>query len=144
MKWSLTSLRRLDAAKCGHPSGVFTQTTSKSTVAKSSLPSGKRPVPTPDQVKKLEQVGRELVDAAVLRRKEHAVKAWEKASLDEKRKMMDKEVQDLLRPNKPKSLERLKFEGLEAGSGYVTLTASVPTLDDLNRPKPGAFVELRR
>jgi hypothetical protein len=101
-------------------------------------------MPTAAQVKKIQEMGREMVDAVVVKQKGHTLKAWEKASLEEKRKIMDKERQDLSRPNKPKSLERLEFEGLQTDTDYVTVTPSVPTIDDSNRPKAGAFVELRR
>jgi hypothetical protein len=144
MKRSKVDLRCLHAVGSGNPRRVLIMTAAKSTVAKSSSPFGKRPTPTADQVKKIQQIGRELVDATVARQKEHAMKAWEKASLEERRKIMDSEIQDLSRPSKPKSLERLEFEALRTDGDYVTVTPSVPTIDDSNRPKPGAFVELRR
>jgi hypothetical protein len=144
MKRSGAGLRCLHAARSGNPRTISIMTAEKSRVEKKSSLSGKRPMPTAAQVKKAQQIGRELVDATVARQKGHAMKAWEKASLEERRKIVDSEIQDLSRPSKPKSLERLEFEALRTDGDYVTVTPLVPTIDDSNRPKPGAFVELRR
>ena len=143
MQCSRTSLKSFHSVKREAVRSVFKQAACKSTVAKSSS-SGIRPSPTAEQIKELEKIGRQLVDATVTRQKKHTMKAWEKASLDERRNIIDKEVQELSHPNKPKSQERLDFEALQVDTDYTAVTPFVPTIDDSNRPKPGAFVELRR
>lgn len=145
MQCSRVSLRGLHAPKRDNMRGVFKQTARKSTVAKtSSSASGIRPTLTAEQAKEAEQIARQLVDATVARQKNHTRKAWEKASLDEKRKIMDKDIRQLSYPNKLKSQERLDFEAIQPDADYTAVTPTVTTIDDSNRPKPGAFVELRR
>ncbi|KIM34179.1 hypothetical protein M408DRAFT_19125 [Serendipita vermifera MAFF 305830] len=143
MQYSKNGLRNFNTTKTKAICCISKRAAYKSTVAKTSS-SGLRPAPTVEQVKELEHIGRQLVDATVARRKKHTLKTWEKATLDEKRNILDKEMQELARPNKPKSQERLDFESLEGTSDYTSITPVIPTIDDSNRPRPGAFVELRR
>jgi hypothetical protein len=61
--------------------------------------------------------------------------------------MDDQLLQDLSRPSKPKTQEQLDFEAPTssgANTDYIDVAASLPDVGLATRPKPGAFVELRR
>jgi hypothetical protein len=118
-----------------------------STSAKKPPPTGKRPVPNAEQIKKLKKVGEKLVETIASRRQEHVAKAWEKASLEQRRKMDDQLLREISRPSKPKTQEQLDFEAPTANGAnidYIDVAASLPDVGLATRPKPGAFVELRR
>ncbi|KAG8834217.1 hypothetical protein FRC17_009363 [Serendipita sp. 399] len=70
--------------------------------------------------------------------------AWERGVLTHRKAKEDAVLGHLRQPSIPKSQERLQFEaGIVEQSGFEDLSPS-PIVEGLTRPKPGAFVELRR
>lgn len=147
MKHAATKLTRTistgrNAIRTRVPQVAFNSTSSKK-----SPPTGKRPVPNAEQIKRLKEVGEKLVETMASRRQEHEAKAWEKASLQQRRKMDDQLLKELSRPKRAKSQEQLDFEASAvnaANTDYVDVAASLPDVGLATRPRPGAFVELRR
>jgi len=147
MRHAATSLTKTAAIGQNSNRVKLFQVAFNSTSAKKPRPTGKRPVPDAEQVKKLKAVGEKLVETIASRRQEHAAKAWEKASLQQRRKMDDQLLREVSRPGKSKTQEQIDFEASTvngANTDYVDVAASLPDVGLATRPKPGAFVELRR
>jgi hypothetical protein len=147
MRHAANNLTRTAAIRRNDGRAKLFQAAFNSTSTKKPPPTGKRPVPDAEQVKRLKKVGEKLVETIASRRQEHVAKAWEKASLQQRRKMDDQLLQDLSRPSKPKTQEQLDFEAPTssgANTDYIDVAASLPDVGLATRPKPGAFVELRR
>jgi hypothetical protein len=148
MRYTSNSLIKTAAIRRNNGRAKLFQAAFNSTSAKKPPPTGKRPVPNAEQVKRLKEVGEKLVETIASRRQEHVAKAWEKASLEQRRKMDDQLLRELSRPSKPKTQEQLDFEAPIANGANIdyidVAAASLPDVGLATRPKPGTFVELRR
>jgi hypothetical protein len=113
-----------------------------STSAQGQVLNGKRPVPDVRQVHELQKIGKELVEAAVMKGRAQKKKGGKNISLEERRQMDELKMKEISLSNKAKSQERLKFESSSTDNDVVDITS--PLINNLNRLQPGDFVELRR
>lgn len=105
-----------------------------------------RPIPSEEQLSRLERLGKDLVHAAVARKKVQTPATGKRISLEEQKRTDDKKLNDIARRGKSITQEKLKFDtSPNEEKDFTGITLEPSDIDDTSlQPQPGAFVELRR